>query len=38
MTTAQKTDKIYAMDDGAIVECGKHEELVSNPSGHYKKF
>ena len=29
LATIQRADKIYVVKDGTIVECGKHEELLS---------
>ena len=38
MTTARKADKIYVLDEGKIVEIGKHQELIKKKKGLYKKF
>ena len=37
MTTARHADQIYVMDEGKIVECGKHQELLQKDN-IYKKF
>lgn len=38
MTTARKADKIYVIDEGKIIETGKHQELIKKKRGLYKKF
>ncbi len=38
MTTARKSDTIYVIDDGRIVENGRHDVLVKRSDGLYKKF
>ncbi len=37
LSTIFRASKIYVLDDGKVVECGKHEELLSQ-GGHYKKL
>jgi ATP-binding cassette subfamily B protein len=37
LSTVQNADKILVMNDGAIVESGKHEELLQK-DGFYKKL
>jgi subfamily B ATP-binding cassette protein MsbA len=34
LSTVKTTDRIYALEDGQIVECGSHEELI-NEGGLY---
>ncbi|MCX7928583.1 MAG: ABC transporter ATP-binding protein/permease [Patescibacteria group bacterium] len=38
ITNARKADYIYMLDDGRIVEEGKHEELLKIKNGLYRKF
>ena len=37
LSTILKADRIIVMDQGKIVEEGKHSELISN-NGHYRKL
>lgn len=30
LSTIKKVDKIYVIDDGKVLECGNHEQLISN--------
>jgi len=38
MTTARHSDKIYVMDQGRILEEGRHTALLQIPNGIYRKF
>lgn len=38
LSTIQNADKILVLQDGAIVESGKHEALIENQEGIYKKL
>ncbi|MFI5253655.1 MAG: ABC transporter ATP-binding protein [Bacteroidota bacterium] len=38
LSTIQHADRIIALNDGVIVEVGKHDELLSNERGLYKKL
>jgi len=38
LATIKKADKIIVMDDGKIVEIGKHSELLKKENGYYKKL
>lgn len=38
LTTVEKADKIYMLDNGAIVESGTHEALVQKRGYYYRMF
>lgn len=38
LATVRKADSIYVLQEGSIVESGKHEQLVSNENGVYSKL
>jgi ABC-type multidrug transport system fused ATPase/permease subunit len=37
LSTVQRADQILVLDQGAIVECGSHQELLRQ-QGHYRKI
>jgi subfamily B ATP-binding cassette protein MsbA len=38
LSTIQHADRIIALDEGKIVEVGKHDELLSHENGLYRKL
>ena len=38
LTTVQKADRIYVIEDGRIVEAGTHQELVARRSAYHQLF
>ncbi|MBI1804421.1 MAG: ABC transporter ATP-binding protein [Ignavibacteriae bacterium] len=38
LSTVQHADRIVVLNDGQIVEVGKHAELIANPNGLYRKL
>jgi len=38
LATVQKADQILVMEEGRIVERGRHLELIKKPQGHYKSL
>ncbi|HAJ60050.1 MAG TPA: ABC transporter ATP-binding protein/permease, partial [Cyanobacteria bacterium UBA8543] len=38
LSTITKADQILVIDNGKVVEHGKHDELITNPEGLYSKL
>ena len=38
LSTIRNCDKIMYIDDGGIVECGNHEELMARKGYYYKLY
>ncbi|XP_051849582.1 ATP-binding cassette sub-family B member 10, mitochondrial [Antechinus flavipes] len=38
LSTIKNANIVAVLDQGKITECGKHEELLSNPNGLYRKL
>uniref|UniRef100_A0A8C3FEQ0 ATP binding cassette subfamily B member 10 n=1 Tax=Chrysemys picta bellii TaxID=8478 RepID=A0A8C3FEQ0_CHRPI len=38
LSTIQNADSVAVLDQGRIIECGKHEELLANPNGLFRKL
>ncbi|XP_029450043.1 LOW QUALITY PROTEIN: ATP-binding cassette sub-family B member 10, mitochondrial [Rhinatrema bivittatum] len=38
LSTIQNADTIAVLDQGSIIECGKHEELLANSDGLFRKL
>ena len=38
LSTVMNADKIIVIDDGNVVECGKHEELIDNKSTYFMLY
>ncbi|XP_074118480.1 LOW QUALITY PROTEIN: ATP-binding cassette sub-family B member 10, mitochondrial [Sminthopsis crassicaudata] len=38
LSTIKNANMVAVLDQGKITECGKHEELLSNPNGLYRKL
>ena len=38
LSTVRNADKLIVINDGKIVEMGKHQELVANTNGLYRQL
>ncbi|XP_062980471.1 ATP-binding cassette sub-family B member 10, mitochondrial isoform X1 [Elgaria multicarinata webbii] len=38
LSTIQNADSVAVLDQGRIIECGKHETLLANPNGLFSKL
>lgn len=38
LSTIQNANSVAVLDQGRIVECGKHETLLANPNGLFSKL
>uniref|UniRef100_A0A8D0G243 ATP-binding cassette sub-family B member 10, mitochondrial n=1 Tax=Sphenodon punctatus TaxID=8508 RepID=A0A8D0G243_SPHPU len=38
LSTVQNADSVAVLDQGRIVECGTHEDLLANPNGLFRKL
>lgn len=38
LSTIQNADFVAVLGQGKILECGKHEELLANPNGLFRKL
>ena len=38
LAAVRPCNRIYGVDDGRIVECGSHDELLKNPNGLYARL
>jgi ATP-binding cassette subfamily B protein len=38
LSTLRKASRLFVIDDGRLVECGTHAELLANPNGLYRKL
>lgn len=38
LSTIKDSDKIVVLNEGKVVEIGKHDELIKRPNGHYRNL
>lgn len=38
LSTIQNSDFVAVLGEGRILECGKHDELLANPNGLFRKL
>jgi ATP-binding cassette subfamily B protein len=38
LSTIRKADRIYVIEDGAVLESGTHDELMTHPDGRYRRL